>query len=407
MSTNKGLDETGVRQFASDIKTLADATYPANNAIASAYDASSSYIVGEYCLRNGLFYKCNTAIGSSGEAWTAAHWDQVDVATELVLMSKITYTNMVVHQTSFLLNGTYEDYPYRASIPLAGVTVETIPEVVFSVGDVQSSIFAPVAHTYNGGIYIYANDVPYGTLEGELDTETFLAQVTGSGIMTFTYINSWNIDPSTYGITLTGIPNSGDSIEVTYNTSESAAMMEILGSIVIPTIICWNATGPNPVPEPGEFDIYGLPAGGTAGQVLTKVSSTDFNAEWVDPPGKNKGMTLLWENTNLDQTFTSMTIEVNHLGYDYLFFDVKLWTTNEYYTSFMLRNGERGGSCLVTCGGSYGSAASNLTINRLIDLTNSSTIIIGELYTSSNGASFARRTNNDAFIPARIYGVNI
>lgn len=76
------LDETGVTTLTSDIKTLTDTTYPANAAIINAYSSSSSYVIGDYCIYNGLFYKCNTAI-SSGESWTPSHWTQTNVATEL------------------------------------------------------------------------------------------------------------------------------------------------------------------------------------------------------------------------------------------------------------------------------------------------------------------------------------
>lgn len=82
MST-KVLDENGVRQLASDIKTLADATYPAKSSVASDYDATSAYAVGDYCLYRGLLYKCNTAIAAGGEAWTVAHWTQVSVSSDL------------------------------------------------------------------------------------------------------------------------------------------------------------------------------------------------------------------------------------------------------------------------------------------------------------------------------------
>lgn len=32
-------------------------------------------------------------------------------------------------------------------------------------------------------------------------------------------------------------------------------------------------------------DIHSIPAGGTAGQVLSKVDGTDYNTQWIDPPG--------------------------------------------------------------------------------------------------------------------------
>ena len=52
----KVLDEDGAILLTSNIKTLADATYPANAAVASPYNSSISYIVGSYCLHNGLLY---------------------------------------------------------------------------------------------------------------------------------------------------------------------------------------------------------------------------------------------------------------------------------------------------------------------------------------------------------------
>ena len=46
-----------------------------------------------------------------------------------------------------------------------------------------------------------------------------------------------------------------------------------------------GATGPKGDPgDPGPAG-HGVPAGGTAGQVLTKVDGTDYNTEWKDPTG--------------------------------------------------------------------------------------------------------------------------
>ena len=47
---------------------------------AEEYDATATYAVGDYCIYDGVFYQCNTAIASGGEAWNAAHWDQTSVA---------------------------------------------------------------------------------------------------------------------------------------------------------------------------------------------------------------------------------------------------------------------------------------------------------------------------------------
>lgn len=50
---------------------------------AGTYSTTSGYAVGDYCIYQGNLYRCTTAIGSSGENWTAAHWTQTKAGTEL------------------------------------------------------------------------------------------------------------------------------------------------------------------------------------------------------------------------------------------------------------------------------------------------------------------------------------
>lgn len=45
----------------------------------------------------------------------------------------------------------------------------------------------------------------------------------------------------------------------------------------------------------------GVPTGGTAGQVLAKVNSTDYNTQWVDPPGGSGTV----DSTMTQETYTS------------------------------------------------------------------------------------------------------
>ena len=50
--------------------------------IAAAYDATQTYAVGDYCVKDNVLYKCTTAI-STAEAWTAGHWTAVKVMPEM------------------------------------------------------------------------------------------------------------------------------------------------------------------------------------------------------------------------------------------------------------------------------------------------------------------------------------
>ena len=54
----------------------------ANHNIASAYDSTATYDLGDLCIYNGNLYECSTAI-STAEEWTAAHWTAKTVADEL------------------------------------------------------------------------------------------------------------------------------------------------------------------------------------------------------------------------------------------------------------------------------------------------------------------------------------
>ena len=48
--------------------------------IAPAYSSSSTYASGDLCIYNENLYRCNTTI-SVAEAWTAAHWTQITIAS--------------------------------------------------------------------------------------------------------------------------------------------------------------------------------------------------------------------------------------------------------------------------------------------------------------------------------------
>lgn len=75
----------------------------------------------------------------------------------------LVYQNLTVAASAFSANATYPNWGYRASIPITGVTTSMVPTVIFSPDDAASGLFANVAATYNGGVYIYASAVPAGT----------------------------------------------------------------------------------------------------------------------------------------------------------------------------------------------------------------------------------------------------
>lgn len=74
--------------------------------------------------------------------------------------AKKQFNNTVVPASAFVSDTTYEDFGYRAAIALTGVISSMIPEVVLGVTEAMSGSYAPIAEAYNGGVYIYASDIP-------------------------------------------------------------------------------------------------------------------------------------------------------------------------------------------------------------------------------------------------------
>ena len=116
--------------------------------------------------RNGL--EMNGAInmnshGLTGISDPANENDAVNLKTLNTAVDKINklqFTGVTVAASKFVDDTTYEDFPKRAAVSLSGVNASMIPEVIFGLADAIGGNFAPVAETYDGGVYIYAADVP-------------------------------------------------------------------------------------------------------------------------------------------------------------------------------------------------------------------------------------------------------
>lgn len=202
--------------------------------LAGDFSTSATYLVGDYTLYEGQFYKCiekhlpgawdsthfratsiateinsrDEVIASATSDWLDEHPDSIvglqtdsiktnhltngcvtqeklaqnsvtepaikkDAVTEpKIAAGAVTYTklsadavrlrfeNVGVEISQFVSNSTYQAYPFRAQIELTNVTSSMRPDVCFNMADATSGIFAPVADSYNGGIYIYASQAP-------------------------------------------------------------------------------------------------------------------------------------------------------------------------------------------------------------------------------------------------------
>lgn len=77
---------------------------------------------------------------------------------------KLVFENTIVPVNRWVVSTKYEGYGYRAQLALANVTDEMIPEVIFDPADVSTGTFATIAESYNGGIYIYASEIPAASI---------------------------------------------------------------------------------------------------------------------------------------------------------------------------------------------------------------------------------------------------
>lgn len=102
-------------------------------------------------------------IETLGEELTAKfddYYDKEEIDSRIRGIAVKRYNNLTVNITDIVSDETYEDYPYRADVPLSGVNTAHIPTVMFNAEDAVSGNYAPVSSTYNGGVSIYMKSVP-------------------------------------------------------------------------------------------------------------------------------------------------------------------------------------------------------------------------------------------------------
>ena len=63
-------------------RSIGTEVYSLTGVIAEAYDADSTYAVGDYVMHDNELFRCTTAI-ETAEAWNAAHWTKVSLADDM------------------------------------------------------------------------------------------------------------------------------------------------------------------------------------------------------------------------------------------------------------------------------------------------------------------------------------
>lgn len=83
-------------------------------------------------------------------------YDLGEKSPDLIVAQNVT-------SSAFTADSTYDDWGYRASLAVTGMTVDHVPEVIFDGTDSDVEKIAQHCTSYNGGVYIYAS-VDIGTV---------------------------------------------------------------------------------------------------------------------------------------------------------------------------------------------------------------------------------------------------
>ena len=156
MSVNindKVLTGEGLGQLVSNINTALSekSEVVANPTLAGTESALTGVEV------DGTKYKVEEVAANPTLTGTETTLSSLQVgSTKYKVPTDMTFTNVSVAAADFASDSTYSDYGYKATIALSGVTSDYYPIVTFSPAQAGSGDYAPIAESYNGGIYIYA-----------------------------------------------------------------------------------------------------------------------------------------------------------------------------------------------------------------------------------------------------------
>lgn len=100
------------------------------------------------------------SIEEQGTPLTADWMNHIEQGIVEASQPMLKATNVIVPTAAWAADALYASYPQRAAVEIEGATADMVPIVAYSVDAVNLGTLAPVAHTYNGGVYIYASSAP-------------------------------------------------------------------------------------------------------------------------------------------------------------------------------------------------------------------------------------------------------
>lgn len=91
---------------------------------------------------------------------TSVYLDDYGITFSGTAVNSDTITVTYNYSAGFVVDTTYTDFGYKKALALSGVTNTMIPEIIFNLTQATSGIYAPIVESYNGGVYLYASEIP-------------------------------------------------------------------------------------------------------------------------------------------------------------------------------------------------------------------------------------------------------
>ena len=125
---------------------------PASHASTHQADGSDPITVKTGNIEDGAVINAKIANGAVA---------RTKLASDVKVLS---FTSKTLSVSAWASDTTYTDFPYRAAVACEGVTAKHYAEVTFAPADAMSGEFAPVAESYDGGVYLYASEISEAAL---------------------------------------------------------------------------------------------------------------------------------------------------------------------------------------------------------------------------------------------------
>lgn len=140
-----------VDQAVQDFEALIESGHFTDQVSQAFLHKTGGTMAGDICMDGHRV----TGLGTPQNAGDAASKDYVDGRVRI-------YANQTVPVSAWAYssNAKYAGFQYWANVPIAGVTVDMLPEVFYDFQEAASGNFSPVSESHDGGVWIYAEEKP-------------------------------------------------------------------------------------------------------------------------------------------------------------------------------------------------------------------------------------------------------